>query len=338
MDEWRELYKKHGRIFFSDPDYILLWWRTLGTSSGWKWHLVTLRDNGKLVAAAPLAVRAKRGLRLAQWAGVDVFDYCDVLLASDTYLEALWEAVEKSPHYSIALLTDIHPESKCRPLLERVAHCYGKAEASCLNLVWKDGEEWLKSLTSAYRKNYNRQSRRLEEAGALKYEVVRSAPVPANIIDFIVEQKIAWCQQLGISSIFTQPRVKEYFLQLAERAAEKGTLALSSLYCGDVLVAAQMDFVENRVFYTYMPSYHQEWAAYSPGRIIEYRSIMWAIENGCTRFDLMRGSEEYKKRLTEDYQTLHHYMLASGILSKACGTMYLTLRWLKSKISKDEGH
>lgn len=334
--EWRALYQMHGKIFFTNPDYILLWWQTIGAAAGWEWHIVILREHGRLVAVAPLAVHVRRSVGIARWAGADVFDYCDVLLEAEQYQAALWHAVENSPHYTIALLTDVHPQSSCRAFLDKHSRCYGKAEASCLNLSWKDGDAWLKSLPSAYRKNYNRQSRRLEENGPVCYQVTQRTPLPPGVIDFLVEQKIAWCRQNHIESIFDAPRIKEYFTGLAERAAQSGKLALSSLYCGETLIAVQLDFIENGTFYTYMPSYHMEWSAYSPGRIMEYRSIMWAIDNGCSRFDLMRGSEEYKKRLTDDYQTLHHYLMARGIFGKTCSALYLALRWVKSKRAK--GH
>lgn len=335
MDEWRTLYRTSGHIFFSAPDLILLWWHTLGAEAGWKWHVATLRESGKLVAVAPLAVQVRYGIAIARWAGADVFDYCDVLAAAEHYQEALWNAVCRSPHYTFALLTDIHPQSRCRAFLEKHAHRYAASNASYLELVSETSEAWLKSLPSTYRKNFNRQSRRLEELGPLRYEMARECPLPDAVLDFLVEQKIAWCHQQGVKSIFDMPRIKDFIRGFAEVAAKSGILALSSLHCGDRLIAAQMDFVDKGIFYTYMPTYHQDWAPYSPGRVIEYRSIFWAIDQRCTRFDLMRGSEDYKKRLTEDYQTLHHYLLARGILRRCCGWLYLAGRQFKMRIAKE---
>jgi len=47
----------------------------------------------------------------------------------------------------------------------------------------------------------------------------------------------------------------------------------------------------------YLVGMEPELAVHKPGKIMNLLAIQYAIEHGCTTFDLMRGDEEYKQRL-----------------------------------------
>src|SRR3954468_7273730 len=88
--EWEQLQKRTGCDIFLAYGWLDAWWRFLGKPHGWKLHVVIGRENGRLVAVAPMAVIRRRGLKVLRWAGADTSDFNDFLLEDPVQAAELW--------------------------------------------------------------------------------------------------------------------------------------------------------------------------------------------------------------------------------------------------------
>lgn len=313
LPAWRDLYRRASNNLFSHPDFYLAWWQHLGSSTGWKLHVVTLRDGGRLVGVAPLAVIKRKGFRILQWAGIEALDYNDTLVESPEYNSPLWDAVRQSNAYDVAMIKDVLSTAPSCETLGTFAQPLQQSHAYYIPLVWKDSETWLKSYTADWRKDYKRRFKRLEAHGPIHYEVYETLPIDNALMDLLVEQKRSWCRQTGNTGMFDHPGVNAFLMRLAEVAAEEKALYFCVLRCGDAIISIQMGFQYNGALYWYMTSYDGEWGKLSPGRVQMYKAIAWAIDHGLTEFDYLRGGESYKQSLTDSSRILNDYMFSRGI-------------------------
>jgi CelD/BcsL family acetyltransferase involved in cellulose biosynthesis len=109
---------------------------------------------------------------------------------------------------------------------------------------------------------------------------------------------------------------------IAQAAAAAGTLHVCWLQCNNEIVAAHLGFTHQGTLYWYMPSYALSWARFGPGRLLLLKTIGWAIDNGFSSIDFMRGEEPYKARLSNDHDELSDFIFAGSPLAR------LTGRWL----------
>jgi CelD/BcsL family acetyltransferase involved in cellulose biosynthesis len=73
-------------------------------------------------------------------------------------------------------------------------------------------------------------------------------------------------------------------------------LQLAFLQIGEQKVAAYLNFDFGNRIWMYNSGINYEFNYYSPGWVLLSYVIQWAIENGRTALDFMRGDEKYKYR------------------------------------------
>ncbi|MFO1242187.1 MAG: GNAT family N-acetyltransferase [Rickettsiales bacterium] len=320
LPAWRELYRRAGTNLFSHPDFYIAWWKHLGKAAGWQWHVAVLWDENRLVAITPLAVINKKGLRVLQWAGIDVLDYNETLTESPLHAHPVWHAVRHSKRYDFAIIKDVLYDAPCQSELKKIARPLRKSRAFYIPLEWPDSEAWLKSLPYDRRKEYKRRLKQLQAMGTLQYEVIDKTP-SCNAVTTLVTQKREWCRQQARRGVFDLRGIEDFLLEIAHIAASENCLHLSILRCGEEPIAAHLGFVHRGALCWYAISYAQDWARFSPGRVMMYKGIAWAIDNGLKEFDLLRGGENYKYALTESAKVLMDYSFGRGIKGKLAGWM-----------------
>lgn len=313
LPAWRELYRQSSTNLFSHPDFYTAWWQHLGKATGWTLHVVTLRDGDKLLGVAPLAITKRKGFRILQWAGIEALDYHDTLVALPEYNAPLWDAVRQGGGYDVAVIKDVLATASSTDILKKTARPMHQSHAYYIPLVWPDSETWLKSYTADWRKDYKRRFTRLGAHGPIQHDVYETWPFDTGLIDLLVEQKRDWCRHTGNTGMFDHPGVNAFLLRMAQVAAEEKALHICTLRSNEAVVAIQMGFKYNQALYWYMTSYDSEWARLSPGRVLMYKAIAWAIDRGLKEFDYLRGGESYKQSLTDSSRILNDFVFSRGI-------------------------
>jgi len=307
--EWIALHRRSSRFPFGSPDTLLSWWFARGCL-GSRLHVLTGRQNGKLVAVAPLVVSRRKAVRVLEWAGGELFDYADFLVDDPGLASALWQEISSSTHYDVAHLRDVHPMAACRDVLGSAASVAACKPISYLRFEWGSSEQWLREAVSAStRQYYNRTERRLGDAGPVTFGVTCD-DVPDDVLDALYQQKRAWLQaQEKPSWLDEDPQVARALLrQIALAAKASGTLHLSWLRCGEHIIAVHLGLLHGRVLHWYLPSYDLAWSRFSPGRFLMMKLIATAIDGGQIGFDFMRGSESYKEQTANTHLELRDFV------------------------------
>ncbi|HZT41365.1 MAG TPA: GNAT family N-acetyltransferase [Chthonomonadaceae bacterium] len=92
------------------------------------------------------------------------------------------------------------------------------------------------------------------------------------------------------------PRVRAFHREVAARFLERGWLRLHLLALDGAVRSALYCFAFGGRTYYYLGGFAPEYGKYSLGTLLTGRAIRQAIEESCSEFDFLRGSEPYKYR------------------------------------------
>jgi CelD/BcsL family acetyltransferase involved in cellulose biosynthesis len=152
--------------------------------------------------------------------------------------------------------------------------------------------------------------------------VVSEATEVPGLVALLVDLKSVWARTRGVESDLSRPGTPRFLEQVALQSLADGNLHLSVLTCGDRTIAIHLGFVSQDGFYYYQPSYDAAFAKMSPGRLHLTMLIMWAVDNGHHRFDLLRGDDRYKTALGSEVRVLNDYMFTRGPVGAAAAHLH----------------
>ena len=274
-----------------------MWWQTFG--SGLEAHLCAIRFDDELIGIAPLFFRGNKARLVGS---PDVCDYLDVIVApgrEGALFEHLIPYLEQQgiTHLDLgALRADSIVFSH---LLAAAKHynyevlCEPEEVSMELELppTW---EAFLNGLTGKERHEIRRKLRRLSEAAHTNFRVVESKTEVSKQINTFFE--LFKLNRSDKSDFMTAQRVS-FFRSLAEALAEARILKLFFLDLDDRPAAAVMCFDYNSTVYLYNNGYDERYRSLSIGLLSKVFTIRNSIERGKSKYDFLKGTEVYKKRL-----------------------------------------
>jgi CelD/BcsL family acetyltransferase involved in cellulose biosynthesis len=90
--------------------------------------------------------------------------------------------------------------------------------------------------------------------------------------------------------------LKKFHLDAAEALTQAGHLRLTVLETGGQTVGVLYGMQVGGTRFFYQCGFDPEHKALSPGTLLVATAIRHSIDEGCTRFDFLRGDEAYKRR------------------------------------------
>ncbi|MEW4565562.1 GNAT family N-acetyltransferase [Bremerella sp. JC770] len=97
---------------------------------------------------------------------------------------------------------------------------------------------------------------------------------------------------------------------------------LSALYAGDRLIAAHFGLISQRVMHLWFPAYNVEFSNYSPGVCLMLNMLQEADVRGIERFDLGKGDERFKQRLSNGATNVCQGAVTSHAWVGYCNRVY----------------
>ena len=155
-------------------------------------------------------------------------------------------------------------------------------------------DAFLKGLTGKERHEIKRKLRRLNEAAHIHFRVVERKTEVSEQVDIFFE--LFKLNRSDKSDFMTAQRVS-FFRSLAEALAEARILKLFFLDLDDRPAAAVMCFDYNSTVYLYNNGYDERYRSLSVGLLSKVFTIRNSIERGKIKYDFLKGTEVYKKRL-----------------------------------------
>ena len=300
-----------GSIFLT-PLWSRTWWRHYG--GGRPLAILTARSaEGDLVGVAPFF---GDGESLALVGSDDLLDYRDILTRpgfEEAVIDGFLSHLEAEvPGWSSVVLNSVPEESGAIRILEGMARERGltfaiEKEDDCPVLdLPPSWEDFLGGLGSKYRHEIRRKTRKAFKGEDVSVAWIRDRDdLGAALESFVHLHALS----SPTKADFMARGRRRFFEDLVVAFQELGMLKLCFLQQGDKRLAALLCFDHASTRFAYNSGYDPEYASLSPGIVLFAESIRNAIEEGCGRFDLLRGTETYKRRLGATARPIHRIVL-----------------------------
>jgi CelD/BcsL family acetyltransferase involved in cellulose biosynthesis len=263
-------------------------------------------DDGRLVGIAPFfRTQSDDGRSLLNIVGCrDVSDYLDVIIESGqepAVYEALLEYLGgQAAPWDVVDFCNIPQDSLTFVRLRELAEARGyqtlvEVEDVCpivpLPSTWDD---YLMSLDKKQRHEVRRKLRRADDEADTRFVIIG----PDHYLKAEMQTFIRLHQQsTPEKDRFMDPRMQGFFFDVAQVLQARGWLQLAFLEMDGAKAATLLNFDYGDAILVYNSGYDPgKFAHLSPGWVMTARSIEHAIALGRSKFDFLRGDEDYKYR------------------------------------------
>lgn len=316
-ERWREAWTRLAGTPFQNFDWVKTWYETLGRQQGYKPCIGELRadtPDGPTVLLLPLAMRRQGLLRVMGFMGAELLDYqaplIDPALAralTPAHAARLWNGF-MNIFPSVDMIRTRRMPAFIGDLPNPFSALPGAAYNENANAARlpADFETFAAARETRLFADSRRQLRRLAELG--KVQVITEVEEPAlrgRVMQALFEQKSHRWAESGAIDAFALPGYREFFSGLATGPLQGVDSVISALMLDDKIIATHWGMRRGDRYYWLMPTYDQEWARFSPGRLLMEAVVRRCIDDGLKVFDLTAGDEPYKKQWVDEKVKLY---------------------------------
>jgi CelD/BcsL family acetyltransferase involved in cellulose biosynthesis len=300
---WQALWQSSGAPIFQSHAWISAWWTHLADRETRELRIVLAWQGESLRAVLPLAMHRHRGLRVLEWAGRDVCDYCDALMMPGTspdLLARMWGELCANARFDVTLLNRLLPDARAWSLLsaDRGARLRANRRIEHSSRVageWADGAAWFDHFPKKIRQNYKRGVKFLEEGASLRFRLLPPEADLAPVLAQLAAFKRLWLTKTGhVAPLFDEGA--PLLPALAKVLAEAGTLRIFVLERDGAIIALSLNFMEGDSLLAFVTAYDPAFERGSPGMVLMMDYIRWAFDKGCREMDFLTGDEDFKHR------------------------------------------
>ena len=288
------------------PLWLKTWWDTFGGDNDSE--ILTGYHQGEPIGIAPLRIQDNTAHFIGE---ENVCDYQDMIVASNyshDFFKAILTHLNEKGVQSLQLGM-LRPDSISLIQLPNLAKqlgyavFYNQVAFSYEIKLSRTWESYLHMLNGKQRHEIRRKLRRLNEAGEIRFRVIkRPEEISENIDTFFSMFKASRPDK----SEFLTDQMVSFFRLLTQRMAQQGFLRMFFLDIDKLPAAGVMCFDYNDTLFLYNNGYNPQFSNLSPGFLSKVYSIRDSIEQGKLRYDLLKGDEGYKKRLGSMPVPLYH--------------------------------
>ena len=176
----------------------------------------------------------------------------------------------------------------------------------------------------------DRKGRKLaREVGPLRFEAY--ATDAQKILQHVIAWKSEQCLRTGVNDFFALGWTRALVERVLETREPGFTGALSALYAGDTLVAANMGMHSERAWHWWFPVYEHAHAKCSPGALLLLRVAEAAAERGVSVLDLGKGDDGYKDSFADiTFPLAEGFVARPSLLNAARSGIIRGEQWLRS--------
>jgi CelD/BcsL family acetyltransferase involved in cellulose biosynthesis len=308
--EWDGLLARSpADVVFLTWDWLSTWWDVYG--SALEPAVAVVREQGRLVAAAPCKIERRRrfGLAFRQLGFIGTGqavcpDFLDLVVESGRERElvpVLVGALVAEGGWDTVALTDVPSTSATGPVLADALRAAGlrprrEDDRICPYLslpgTWAELEQ---RLTHNFRRNHRKKRRRLGAA----LTTWHPGDDLGGALDTLAALHQERMETSGRGGNFRKPDYRDFHERFAARAARRGWLYLAFLEHEGRAIAGRYGFVYRGTYYAYQSGFDPAAADASPGEVMLGMVLEDLIAHGVREFNFLRGTQPHKFHWTD---------------------------------------
>jgi CelD/BcsL family acetyltransferase involved in cellulose biosynthesis len=263
---------------------------------------------GEQVALLPLVRRVQNGIRIVEFADLNLTDYNAPMLAAAAPRDAvaarvLWRdllaALKRLPGGAdLVRLRKMPLDLDGRP--NPLALLDGAGRCSLNGNVVTTGDDfdaYRYSLERTVRKELERSWRVFTRDPAAAFQIVTDRNQALRVLSTMEVQQGARMQHLGLNFILNDETCAAFYRHLVGENIGSGYAVLSALTVGEEVVATLLGVRSgSRYVMVRISNAGEKWSNCSPGRLIIERTMAALHKDGVREFDFSIGNYAYKRR------------------------------------------
>jgi len=314
LADWRQAAAGWGAFVpstpFQHPQWVEGWYDAFANTGGIVPLIAVITDaaTGERAALLPLILREQDGIRIVEFADLDLTDYNagvfgpaaprDARSARLMWRDLLAELRKLPGGADLIRLRKVPADLDGRPnplaLLDAAGPC---ALNGNLIVAGEDFDAWRYTLERTARKELERSWRvftRHPEAG---FSLAADADAALKILAVTEVQQGTRMQSLGVNFILNDEGCADFYRGLVRDGVASGYAVVSALTAGDDIVATLLGIRSgSRYVMIRISNAGGQWSNCSPGRLIIERTMAALHQDGVREFDFSIGNYAYKRR------------------------------------------
>lgn len=292
---WEQIEDNENIFFYQRFLYIQSLVKTFDIKN---YSIVTIYNNSILVAILPLELKTIRTIKILQWLGTNISDYCSPIILkknvfNDEEFIIIWNKILKQlGNYDIIYLNK-QPENIFKlpnPFVEFLKNTYHSKVFQIK--LYENNVDYLTTLKNKkFTTEFLRIKKKLLEKNKIKFENLHKNT--SKFIFSIINKKINLLNERNISH-----NIDNNFITFYQnlKMLYPNRLILSILKINDEIIAANIGIIDNKIFFYLLPVIlSDKFKSFSPGKLLIYELINWSKKNNVQVFDFGIGEERYKK-------------------------------------------
>lgn len=293
-------------------------------------HILTLRDDGRIRAIAPLASVTRRGWQRLELIGAASLHEPSGLLYDTN--ESLWElcrvlanlrfptALQRVPSTG-TLESHLRAETSGRGRLVRIA-----ASPSPVIPISTSWDSYYATLSSRRRYDYRRARGRLAQRGRVTVEIHNPEinQLPSLLAEACRVESSGWKGQMG-GGLMVNERLSRFITTYASRISPLGNLRVCFLRVDGTAIATQVAVLYANRWWVLKVGFDEQWGHYSPGMQLTMDTVRHAFDARLEAYEFLGTPEPWLRIWTQEehpYSTLLYYPSSlAGIGALAIDTM-----------------
>ncbi len=323
LEDWKEISLNGSYNFFQSYDYL----KGISFKNQSNLKIVSIFYKNKIIAFLPLEIRKLFFIKILQWIGTEISDYCNPIISKNFYdyiqekeFEKIWNNILADIGHFDLILFNNQPSNISNSLNPFTKYLHS-IEFSKIYKIELDGNinEYFKNLKSKDNKKFYEIQRTLNKLKSLHKDFnvdFEYSDLNDNKIDFkqVVYDKIYQLRKKGVKNKLNKDFI-EIFQNLIKLNQNK--FILSRLKINNENVSSCVGIVLNNVYYYYIPMLlSKNYNNFKPGKILILKIIEWCYENKIKYFDFGLGDEKYKENFSNISMPLHRYLTHRSFLGK----------------------
>jgi CelD/BcsL family acetyltransferase involved in cellulose biosynthesis len=295
---------------FQDPRWLDAWYAAFASFDSVEPLIAVVSDavTCEQVALLPLVRRVQNGIRIVEFADLNLTDYNAPMLTAAAPRDAmaarvLWRdlkaALKRLPGGAdLIRLRKMPADLDGRP--NPLALLDG-ANPSPLNgnvvTTGDDFDAYRYSLERTVRKELERSWRVFTRDPAAAFRIVTDQNEALHVLSTMEIQQSARMQHLGLNFILNSETCAAFYRNLVGENLRSGYAVLSALTVGEEVVATLLGIRNgSRYVMVRISNAGEKWSNCSPGRLIIERTMAALHKDGVRSFDFSIGNYAYKRR------------------------------------------
>ncbi|MDO8683178.1 MAG: GNAT family N-acetyltransferase [Armatimonadota bacterium] len=324
VDGFRRLQPVWDATLQRDPDasvfqtweWQFAWWKHFGKNK--KPLILLISDqpgDEHFRAIAPMMLKhyVVPGIRELTFIGAGISDYLDIVCHPDWRLDAaaaVFDHLRSSSHkWDFIDLHQLPPGDTISLGAKLAAEYYPDFQTEILDHevcpvvpLPESWEEYRKLLGKSLRFNIGYYERSLRKQHDVEIGIATEENLDEEL-DALFHLHTSRWRRRCLPGVLCGANIKNFHKEVARKFLERGWLRLYYLKVDGKTCASHYCFSFKNTMYYYLGGFDPKLAKFGLGTILTAHAIRQAIEEGMSSFDMLRGSEDYKRRWQPEHRT-----------------------------------